>query len=257
MPPSISWRDPWVWGVPCVCFTLAAILLLTQGNQTLFLYLNHLSGGAAFWSGATLFGDSLVAFTLLLPLVARRPDIIWAAMLAAILTMLWVHGLKPLIDLPRPTAVLPLDQIRVIGPEIHARSFPSGHTATAFALAGVLAMACRRRWARALLIAFACLVGLSRVAVSAHWPMDVLGGAFGGWLAACLGWVWSARWRWGRGLTGQAALAVLLLVAAVYLLLGYDARYHSADALKGLIAVLVLTAGVWRTTDLVRYLRRR
>lgn len=256
MPPSVSWRDPWVWGLPCACLALAAMLMCFHGNQALFLYLNHLPGGTAFWSGATLFGDSLVAVTLLLPLVARRPDIIWAGILAAVVAMLWVHGLKPMLDLPRPTAVLPLDQIRVIGPEIHARSFPSGHTATAFTVAGVLAMACKRAWARALLIGFACLVGLSRVAVSAHWPMDVLGGAFGGWLAACAGWVWSERWRWGRGLTGQSLLAGLLLAAAGYLLLGYDARYHAADTLKDLVAVLALTAGIWRTTDLVRQLRR-
>ena len=194
--------------------------------------------------------------TLLLPLVARRPDIIWAAMLAAILATLWVHGLKPMLDIPRPTAVLPLDQIRVIGPEIHAKSFPSGHTATAFTLAGILAMAFRTRRVRAILIVLACLVGLSRVAVSAHWPMDVLGGAFGGWLAACAGWVWSERWRWGRGRVGQTVLACLLLVSAAYLLFGYDARYHAADTLKTLIAALMLAVGAWRATILARLLRR-
>ncbi len=252
MPPPITWRDPWVWGPPSVFLTLGVVLMLTQANQPLFLYLNHLPGGSVFWSGATLFGDSLVAMTLLLPFVGRRPDVIWAAMLAAIVAMLWVHGLKPTFDVPRPTAVLSLDQIRVIGPEIHARAFPSGHTATAFTLAGVLAMAYRSVTLRASLIALACLVGLSRVAVSAHWPLDVLGGAFGGWLAACAGWAWSERWRWGKGRTGQWVLAGLLMVAAAYLLFGYDARYHDADMLKGLLAALLLAAGAWRMTLLVR-----
>ena len=229
--------------------------MATQGNQAFFLSLHHLPGGVALWSGATLVGDSLVSTTLLLPLVARRPDIIWAAMLAAILATLWVHGLKPAFDLPRPTAVLPLEQIRVIGPEIHAKAFPSGHTATAFTLAGVLAMACRSWGVRALLIVIACVVGLSRVAVSAHWPMDVLGGAFGGWLAACAGWVWSERWRWGRGRTGQSVLAGLLLLSSAYLLFAYDARYHAADALKTAVALLMLAMGLWRMTVRARLLR--
>jgi len=252
MLPPISWRDPWVWGPPAVFLTLAAILLISQGNQPLFLYLNHLPGGSVFWSGATLLGDSLIAMTLLLPLVGRRPDVIWAAMLAAIVAMLWVHGLKPALDVPRPTAVLALDHIRIIGPEIHARAFPSGHTATAFTLAGVLAMAWRGTALRVSLIALACLVGLSRIAVSAHWPLDVLAGAFGGWLAACAGWAWSYRWQWGRGRVGQRVLAGLLTVAAAYLLVGYDARYHEADTLKEFIAVLVLAVGAWRTVVLVR-----
>lgn len=57
-------------------------------------------------------------------------------------------------------------------------SFPSGHTTTAFALA----VAITYLWPRLSLIGwlFALSVGISRIAITAHYPSDVLGGALTG-----------------------------------------------------------------------------
>lgn len=67
-------------------------------------------------------------------------------------------------------------------------SFPSGHTVTAFACATALSFFWPRgRW---FLFALACVIGVSRVLVGAHYPTDVLGGAMIG--AAC---------AWGLALT--------------------------------------------------------
>lgn len=53
-------------------------------------------------------------------------------------------------------------------------SFPSGHTTTAFAIAAALALFLPR-WQAGLLLT-AIVIGVSRIAVSAHYPTDVLGG---------------------------------------------------------------------------------
>ena len=78
---------------------------------------------------------------------------------------------------PEMAAVSP--QLRVIEPVLKYRSFPSGHTAAAFALATglVFSFRGRRRW---LWFAPAAFVGVSRVACGVHFPLDVIAGALVG-----------------------------------------------------------------------------
>jgi membrane-associated phospholipid phosphatase len=57
-------------------------------------------------------------------------------------------------------------------------SFPSGHTANAFALATVVAMQYRDEpWVPVLAYTVAASVGLSRMVLDRHWASDVLIGA--------------------------------------------------------------------------------
>ncbi len=65
--------------------------------------------------------------------------------------------------------------IHIVGPRLKHRSFPSGHTTTAFSGAAILWILFGGRWVLAFL--FALMVGYSRVYVSAHFPLDVIVGA--------------------------------------------------------------------------------
>jgi lipid-A-disaccharide synthase len=82
---------------------------------------------------------------------------------------------------PSLAAIAP--RLRVIGPTLRHRSFPSGHTAAAFGCAASLGYAFRgrRRW---LGLAPAAFVGVSRVACGVHFPLDVASGALVGTLAS-------------------------------------------------------------------------
>ena len=84
--------------------------------------------------------------------------------------------------------------------------FPSGHAATAFAVAAALA-----GWAPArrcgFVLAAASGVGASRIVLNAHFLSDVLGGALIGWWAGETGVRLVARYlapRWRAGLAGRA-----------------------------------------------------
>jgi membrane-associated phospholipid phosphatase len=83
-----------------------------------------------------------------------------------------------------------------------SRSFPSGHTATAFAFATGAGR--ELAWTRPPLYALAVLVGYSRVNAGVHYPLDVIGGALAGVAVGELTSAFHARRR--LELTGDRAL---------------------------------------------------
>ena len=82
-------------------------------------------------------------------------------------------ALKRVIDVDRPPLRYPEPDPLVRVPLDH--SFPSGHAATSFACATVLAFAAPRLAVPLYLLAVA--IAYSRVYVGVHYPIDVLGGA--------------------------------------------------------------------------------
>jgi undecaprenyl-diphosphatase len=76
-------------------------------------------------------------------------------------------------------------------------SFPSGHTATSFGIAWMVflfAAGGRRALVGWLALAWASLVGYSRVYRGVHWPTDVVGAAFVGIGAASIAYI-ALVWR--------------------------------------------------------------
>ena len=93
----------------------------------------------------------------------------------AVLGHLWYHA-RPFVDHPKQTLLL-----------VHHgadNSFPSDHTAVAFAVAFAV-LAFHRRLGL-LLVAFAAGVGVDRILVGVHYPVDVAAGALVGICAAVL-----------------------------------------------------------------------
>jgi undecaprenyl-diphosphatase len=87
--------------------------------------------------------------------------------------------------------------IKVIGPSLQHRSFPSGHTQVMASISMYLLCLYPRQWywwGASLL-----LVGFSRVYVGVHFPVDVLAGALLGMLSTL------GIWRW-RSAVSAAAL---------------------------------------------------
>ena len=91
-------------------------------------------------------------------------------------------ALKPLIARPRPFHINTAVEILIHKPSSY--SFPSGHSAQAFAVAGAF-LFMNYHYAKPMLI-FASLMAFSRVYLYVHYPSDVLAGAVIGLLCGYL-----------------------------------------------------------------------
>jgi hypothetical protein len=140
----------------------------------------------------------------------------------------WLNSvLKLAAGLPRPywfsQDVSPLASETSYG-------MPSGHAQTTTAVYGSLARNTRRGWILAVTIALLLLIGLSRVALGVHFPLDVLAGWLVGfgmlWLVARLETpVLGLLRRLGYGLR----LSLPFILSLVMLLVGLAARSAALD----------------------------
>ena len=164
--------------VVIVCMVIVRNGTVTGGEESVFHAINDLP---------TAFDDPMFAVQilggLLVPLVPaavagwlRRYRL--AAALAAVipLKLLVEKGvIKMLVERERPGSTL-TDAVLRGDVQAEGLAFPSGHLIIAFAIAFLLAAYVRGPW---IVVAFsvAFLVGVSRIYLGAHLPLDVVAGA--------------------------------------------------------------------------------
>lgn len=90
-------------------------------------------------------------------------------LLSVLLTWIAVTAIKVLVAYPRPFKTIPSLHVLISLPNDY--SFPSGHAALTMALATAVYMYHKRLGA--LLFALAIIVGLARIYVGVHYPLDV------------------------------------------------------------------------------------
>lgn len=241
-------RSPWVWLPPAAGLALLVLVVASGANRAAFLALNHAGQalGPLFWLHLTMLGDGAVALALVLPCIRRAPHCFWAALAAAVFAGLWTQLTKQVIDMPRPLSVLAPDQFFQAGPAYRHVSFPSGHAAAAFAIAGIWIMGVAGSpLLRALLLLLAVLVSLSRIMVGVHWPVDILWGMLGGWLGAWLGLMLHRRLGWGTSGVGGLLAGLVLLGGAAALLVSRHIGIPAVLPAQRLIGAVCLLWGGW------------
>ncbi len=171
----------------------ASVWLSINGKDNCFLFLNqyHRPWLDYFFIGYTYMGNGLVIILLVLILffVFKKSKLAIILLIAYASTGILAQIIKPLVHSPRPENYFYpqrlsffIDDIILAGDN----SFPSGHTATAFAIAAVLALYTNKNWYHFLLLCAAVLVGFSRIFLSQHFLLDVLMGSFIGVLGGLL-----------------------------------------------------------------------
>jgi undecaprenyl-diphosphatase len=119
--------------------------------------------------------------------------------LAVLMGSLVVQAMKPSVRRPRPlkefAALLQTGEVRinVIGQPLRHRSFPSGHTQAMASVSTYLFCLYPRQWYWWSASLF--LVGLSRIYLGVHFPLDVLAGGLLGVLSTASVWRVRSYWR--------------------------------------------------------------
>lgn len=184
----------------------------------------------ALWDFLSWLGDAHLTLALLAAVaLPTRAHWCGATVYGGVIATIIVRAFKYAWPLPRPLGVLDAASVHVIGPALRASSFPSGHAATAFLLAACIALYAQRPmrdWRALAALALASAIGLSRIAVGAHWLGDVLAGAAVGGLCAWLGVCAAKRWPL------HATTGGMLVLAAVAILLGVTLWWRSLPPLE-------------------------
>jgi membrane-associated phospholipid phosphatase len=123
----------------------------------------------------------------------QRLECLRGLAVAVLVAELLAQTFKRIVDQPRPTAVIPGLDVHGYPQDPFGRAYPSAHTAVAVAVVAALWPWTGRPQRAAGLVA-AVLVPLNRIYIGAHWPVDIVGGAAIGLVAAALTWLVASRW---------------------------------------------------------------
>jgi len=187
---------------------IAGLMPLLARDEALFKFINsHHSGvfDAFFW-GCSAFGSSwgIIPALLVFILLSAGKSRVWTVISAAAVMLIGgaflTSAVKQGVGRPRPAIYFEPPEagtaaagevepftVHIVRPRLgDYYSFPSGHTWTAFAVAAFITLFFGRKYGWAFLAAAA--IGYSRIYAGAHFPLDVLGGAFCGTLLAFLVW---------------------------------------------------------------------
>jgi len=155
------------------------VISLADADQVLFIHINKLAQHLPdmIWTNITNMGSTLVGAVLISLLWHKYPHLVLHGIITGTLCTLCVYGLKIGLDITRPHLALDHQLFHFITTDINSPARPSGHTATAFFVAGTWLTLIHSRPIQALILILASLIALSRIAIGVHWPLDLIWGA--------------------------------------------------------------------------------
>lgn len=190
---SLFTQNKFYFGGLLLTLLFGILLLLLNGKAAAFIALNsyHPFYLNVFFINYTFIGDGLFALCLIAIyfFYFKKKQQGFALLYSFLISGLAAQLLKNLVNSPRPKLYFEagtyLNFIEGVTLSGHS-GFPSGHTATAFAIATVLVlMMTNKAWQLIILLA-AVLVGYSRIYLAQHFLLDVMVGALLGSVSGIL-----------------------------------------------------------------------
>lgn len=212
-----------------------------------FIYLNlQLSKFPVLMSNFTQLGDALIILSLCTILVSYAPRIWEALISASIISAFLCCPLKWFFKIPRPAAVLEKDSFVIIGKAYFgSNSLPSGHAITVFTVLTVLLLALAPQkntrkviWIM-MIIGMGILFSLSRVAVGAHYLLDIVIGSIIGYISGISGIIvnrYCKIWSW----TGTKQYYILLTIVFIFCSIALIQKIRSDNLLIFYFSLLSL-----------------
>ena len=181
----------WVWLIAAIPLIIAVIERSLNQDIIWFRAINKITSNFPdqTWASLSLFGNGWACFALAFPLLIFSPRIFYAGLFSGLFTSILAKPVKLILNTPRPAGLIDPSTFHIIGDYLYQAAMPSGHTTTAFAIAtGIyLTIDWSKRIKFSWIFILPILTGISRIAVGAHWPEDVLVGMSLGILSGILG----------------------------------------------------------------------
>ncbi|HOT14277.1 MAG TPA: phosphatase PAP2 family protein [Bacteroidales bacterium] len=179
------------------CFIIMAIF----SKADIHLFINSLNNNIAdhFFKTITNIGDGLFVVIIGVLFLLYRTRVSVNIISTYIISGLAAQIIKRLIDAPRPIAFFEgtahlhlVEGVKMA--TVH--SFPSGHTASIFALSLCLAFAWNKKITQVIWLLLACIVAYSRMYLSQHFLIDVTAGSIIGITTTLIFTYFSDKWNY-------------------------------------------------------------
>ena len=193
-------RQNWFYVPYIIVMIICGFFVIQFPKAEVHLWLNqyHSAFFDNFFKYITNLGDGIfLPLYIAIMLMIRFRDTI-LLVVVFLLSGLLVQVLKRLVfgDVARPMKYFQGNQQLHLVNDIHqycCNSFPSGHSATAFGIFLCFALAVKQNWLKSVMLILACLIAYSRVYLSQHFLIDIMGGSLIGIITAiaCYPWIYS------------------------------------------------------------------
>ncbi|TRX42311.1 phosphatase PAP2 family protein [Flavobacterium restrictum] len=193
-------KNSWFYTITLLLLVAMSCFLCCFSHCDGFMLLNsfHTKALNFFFEIITFFGDGifLIAVSLLLLFgFKKHRKLAFLILLSYFISGVFAQFFKAFITAPRPSVYFAMHHYTYYldtfaTSRIGFRSFPSGHAASAFAMATVISIYCHKKSVCIAALLFALLVGYSRIYLAHHFLIDVLGGTAIGVLSASLSVIW-------------------------------------------------------------------